>query len=102
MESGGRAGTLGVVPCGARKEKLKIEHHQRMRKARAQARLETIARERQKRLIQAPRVGVMAYSRAGEIEVGSFRHVHPVAGKACMLSLQEETVEGGPRVSVSA
>eukprot|EP00913_Durusdinium_trenchii_P022656 g21279.t1 len=47
------------------KEKLKIEHHQRMRQARAQARIEVIQRERQKRLIQA-----------------------------CMLSLQEETVEG--------
>lgn len=47
------------------KEKLKIEHHQRMRKARAQSRLEVISRERQRRLLQA-----------------------------CMLSLQEETVEG--------
>eukprot|EP00435_Cladocopium_sp_Y103_P010461 s2128_g2.t1 len=47
------------------KEKLKIEHHQRMRKARAQARLEVISRERQRRLLQA-----------------------------CVLSLQEETVEG--------
>lgn len=47
------------------KEKLKIEHHQRMRKARAQARLEVISRERQRRLLQA-----------------------------CLLSLQEETVEG--------
>lgn len=47
------------------KEKLKIEHHQRMRKARAQARLDVIARERKKRLIQA-----------------------------CMVALQEESIEG--------
>eukprot|EP00439_Symbiodinium_sp_Y106_P017054 s8197_g2.t1 len=47
------------------KEKLKIEHHQRMRKARAQARLDVIQRERKKRLIQA-----------------------------CMVALQEESIEG--------
>ncbi|CAL1147949.1 unnamed protein product [Cladocopium goreaui] len=38
------------------KEKLKIEHHQRMRKARAQARLEVISRERQRRLLQVRRI----------------------------------------------
>eukprot|EP00931_Biecheleriopsis_adriatica_P101253 TRINITY_DN76431_c0_g1_i1.p1 TRINITY_DN76431_c0_g1~~TRINITY_DN76431_c0_g1_i1.p1 ORF type:complete len:637 (-),score=178.38 TRINITY_DN76431_c0_g1_i1:41-1951(-) len=35
------------------KEKLRIQHHQRMRKARAQARLDTIKREQMKRLLQA-------------------------------------------------
>mmetsp|Transcript_95934 Transcript_95934/g.170270 ORF Transcript_95934/g.170270 Transcript_95934/m.170270 type:complete len:631 (+) Transcript_95934:64-1956(+) len=47
------------------KEKLRIQHHQRMRKARAQSRLEVIDRERQRRLLQA-----------------------------CVLAFQEETIEG--------
>lgn len=45
--------------------KLKIQYHQKMRKARAQARLECINRERERRLLQA-----------------------------CVLAMQEETVEG--------
>merc|ERR1712039_81982 len=35
------------------KEKLKIEHHRKMRKARAQTRLDTTKREREKRMMQA-------------------------------------------------
>eukprot|EP00440_Ansanella_granifera_P042431 gb/GFBE01046001.1/.p1 GENE.gb/GFBE01046001.1/~~gb/GFBE01046001.1/.p1 ORF type:complete len:637 (+),score=201.81 gb/GFBE01046001.1/:1-1911(+) len=46
------------------KEKLRIQHHQKMRKARAQSRLEVIGRERMKRWVQA-----------------------------CFLAIQEETVE---------
>merc|ERR1712060_816528 len=47
------------------KEKLKIEHHRKMRKSRAQARLDVVEREREKRMMQA-----------------------------CFLSMQEETIEG--------
>lgn len=46
-------------------QKLRIEHHQRMRKARCQARLDVIQRERMRRVQQM-----------------------------CMLALQEESVEG--------
>lgn len=35
------------------KEKLRIQHHQKMRKARAQARLDVVRREQQKRLLQS-------------------------------------------------
>ncbi|CAE6967444.1 PAO3 [Symbiodinium natans] len=55
------------------KEKLKIEHHQRMRKARAQSRLDVIQRERKKRLLQA-----------------------------CMVAMQEESVEGGGLIAPSS
>eukprot|EP00971_Amphidinium_carterae_P339527 6477382-Amphidinium_carterae.1 len=47
------------------KERLMVEHHRKMRKSRAQARLDVITRERNKRLLQR-----------------------------CVLSMQEEVVEG--------
>jgi len=75
-ESYQRAGVCSWVQCSfdeirfrwkaaEEKEKLRIAHHQRLRKARAQARLDVIDQERQRRLLQA-----------------------------CMLAFQEETIEG--------
>mmetsp|Transcript_52120 Transcript_52120/g.124142 ORF Transcript_52120/g.124142 Transcript_52120/m.124142 type:complete len:606 (-) Transcript_52120:264-2081(-) len=51
------------------KERLMVEHHQKMRKSRAQARLDVISRERDKRLLQRCFLGMQE-------EVVEARHSH--------------------------
>merc|ERR1719331_1853442 len=70
------------------KEKLRIEHHQKMRKARAKARLDVITAEKDKRLLQA------CFLRFREEEIGGrhARHLYELRAnfedKALVLEAQ--------------